>query len=106
MVIIMAQLLGHGQLMSRPMSRQYQAKILILQKQVKIHQVKQLLLLYMLFTTGRNDGKQNDYDLWLWGEGQNGRAYAFNSSDDYGISLEVHSSYFYGDKYLNLIIRH
>lgn len=53
----------------------------------------------------RNDGKQNDYDLWLWGEGQNGRAYAFNSSDDYGISLEVHSSYFYGDKYLNLIIR-
>ncbi|OQC11181.1 MAG: Pullulanase precursor [Tenericutes bacterium ADurb.Bin087] len=60
---------------------------------------------YYVLHYWRNDGKQNEYDLWLWGEGQNGKAYEFNTSDDYGITLRAHSTFFYGDKYLNLIIR-
>ncbi|MFA5486092.1 MAG: type I pullulanase [Bacilli bacterium] len=53
----------------------------------------------------RNDGRQAEYDLWLWGEGQNGQAYPFTSSDSYGRVLQVASTYFKNPQYLNIIIR-
>ncbi|MDY0214416.1 MAG: type I pullulanase [Bacilli bacterium] len=53
----------------------------------------------------RNDNLQSQYDLWLWGEGQNGQAYPFTGSDSYGRVLQVASTYFTNPQYLNLIIR-
>lgn len=53
----------------------------------------------------RNDGKQANYDLWLWSDGQSGQAYSFTSSDDYGRVFQTASSNFKNPPYLYLIIR-
>ena len=57
-----------------------------------------------VFHYWRNDGKTNDYSLWLWGEDQEGSEYEFDNTDAYGVYHEVTSSKFKGNQYLNIII--
>lgn len=58
-----------------------------------------------VFHYWRNDGKTNDYSLWLWGEDQEGSEYEFDNTDAYGVFHEVTSSKFKGNQYLNIIIK-
>lgn len=53
----------------------------------------------------RSDSSYSDYDLWIWGTGENGAAHALSQSDDFGKYAVINLSNYRIQTEINVLIR-
>ena len=59
----------------------------------------------VVFHYHRSDGEYASWDLWIWGQNEDGQAYTYTGQDDYGKYLFLPLSTFADQTQVNFIIR-